>query len=431
MVKQGRLDPFLTPKREDMRIEEKVRIGEKMPYELPDGWKWVRLGSICEKITDGTHGSPKHVMQGVPLLTAKNITYGQLVFDDFDHTTQEELKIFEKRMGCKKGDVLLTIVGTIGKTAVVKEDLRVVFLRSVCIIRPTENLVDSNFLAYVLRSKTCQDQMVYKTKQVAQPGIYLREVRSLQIPFPPLEEQKRMVARIEELVNRVEEARRLKKVAREEAEKIMQSVLNKVFSRGEEDGWDKVMLKKIVYIRKDTLNPQEYPSEKFELYSIPAYHKNGMPEVKLGKDIRSVKVVVQPNDCLFGKLNPHLPKVWLVEPSKGRRQIASTELFPLVPKISKVVLPNFLFWFLKTSYIKDRMVRKVIGTTASRKRLSKDNVFDEPIRLPPLEEQKRIVAYLDRVSKIRDSLEKFQRVTEEELEELVPAILDIASKGEL
>ena len=211
----------------------------------------------------------------------------------------------------------------------------------------------------------------------------------------------------------------------------MQAALHKVFSRAEEEGWKWVKLEELVHIRNETINPQEHPDEEFELYSIPAYHKTGRPEIRFGREIRSAKVLVQPNDCLFGKLNPHLPKVWLVEPFKGRRQIASTELFPLAPKVKDLVLPSFLFWFLRTAYFKDRMIRKVIGTTQSRKRLSKDDVLEELISLPPLEEQRRIVAYLDKVSKTAESVRKLQQKTEEELEALVPAILDKAFKGEL
>jgi len=128
---------------------------------LPEGWRWVKLEEICVKITDGTHGSPKHTSSGIPLLSAKNIKDGKIEIENCNYTTEEEFMIFEKRIGCKKDDVLLTIVGTIGETAVVHEDLKAVFLRSVCILRPKVDLIDSSFLAYVLRSKETRKQMIF------------------------------------------------------------------------------------------------------------------------------------------------------------------------------------------------------------------------------------------------------------------------------
>ena len=188
-------------------------------------------------------------------------------------------------------------------------------------------------------------------------------------------------------------------------------------------GWKWVKLGSIIYIRKETINPQEYPEEEFELYSIPAYHETGKPEIKLGREIRSTKIIVYPNDCLFGKLNPHIPKVWLVEPFKGRRQIASTELFPLVPRGKGTILPEFLFWFLKTPYFRDRMVCKVIGTTGSRKRLSRNDVLEELIPLPPIEEQKRIVARIKELMSRIEEAKRLRKLAKEETEKIMQAAL--------
>ena len=106
--------------------------------------------------------------------------------------------------------------------------------------------------------------------------------------------------------------------------------------------WKWKKLGDVVYIRRETIKPQKSPEEEFELYSIPAYHKTGKPVIKLGKEIRSTKFLVYPEDCLFGKLNPHIPKVWLVGPFNGRKQIASTESFPLVPKTKNIMVDLFV-----------------------------------------------------------------------------------------
>jgi type I restriction enzyme S subunit len=174
------------------------------------------------------------------------------------------------------------------------------------------------------------------------------------LPFkdgkPDIEEQRRVVARVEEITARIEQAKKLKEEALKETEKIMQTALHQIFSKAEEKGWEKKRLESIAFIRKGTINPMDYPDEEFELYSIPAYHTSVEPEIKKGCEIKSSKVLVNPGDCLFGKLNPHVPKIWLVKPYNNRRQIATTEFFPIVSK-EKIITKNGSYLKMKSSKV--------------------------------------------------------------------------------
>ena len=164
--------------------------------------------------------------------------------------------------------------------------------------------------------------------------------------------------------------------------------------------WSRVKLDDVAFIRKGTVAPCDYRME-FELYSIPAFHATGIPEVKMGREIGSSKVIVHHGDCLFGKLNPRVPKVWLVGPSNERRQIATTEFFPIVSREGKSgekwLLPEFIFFMLKSPEFQARVVRKVLGTTASRQRLSPEDVTEERIPIASREEQSRVVARIVKI----------------------------------
>ncbi|MEM2998240.1 MAG: restriction endonuclease subunit S [Thermoproteota archaeon] len=413
MTRQAKLGDFR--KKEIYEATEDKEV--QGPYELPEGWRWVKLEDVAEIIMGQSPPSTTYNRNGAGL------PFYQGKADFGEKYPVPRIWCSEPSKIAEANDVLISVRAPVGPVNLCRE--KSCIGRGLAAIR-TKNHLNNFFLFYYLRS--IENKWVGKGSTFE--AIKKKDLENLLIPLPPLEEQERIVSRLNELVSRAEEAKRLRKQAREEAEKIMQAALNKVFSRAEE-GWKWVKLKEIVDIRQETLNPQDYPDEEFELYSIPAYHEKGKPEIKVGKEIKSTKIVVQPYDCLFGKLNPHLPKVWLVEPFKGRRQITSTELFPLIPKKENIILINFLFWFLRTPYFTERMVRKVIGTTGSRKRLSKNDVLEEPIPLLPLEEQKIIVSYLDKTKVTIESLEKLQQKTEEELEKLVPAILDKAFRGEL
>ncbi|MEM3027045.1 MAG: restriction endonuclease subunit S, partial [Thermoproteota archaeon] len=104
------------------------------------------------------------------------------------------------------------------------------------------------YVAFYLRKKETVNFAMSHITGTRQPRVILGDFLEFLIPLPPLEEQERIVSRLNELVSKAEEAKRLRKQAREEAEKIMQEALNKVFSRAEEEGWEWVKLNGLVLI---------------------------------------------------------------------------------------------------------------------------------------------------------------------------------------
>lgn len=85
-----------------------------------EGWKVEKLGDVCEKITDGSHAPPKGVAQSNYLmLSSKNVYDDFITYDDPRYLTEEQFQSENNRTKISEGDVLMTIVGTIGRVAVV------------------------------------------------------------------------------------------------------------------------------------------------------------------------------------------------------------------------------------------------------------------------------------------------------------------------
>ena len=150
------------------------------------------IAEVSEFVLDGTHGSPERAAAGVPVLSAQNITDGRLNYATGRYTTQAEYQAFNKRLSLRVGDVLLTIVGTIGRSAVIQETRPVVFQRSVAIIRPIASKVDSRYLYHVTRTAEFQRQLKKSSNQSSQAGVYLGRLKKLTIPLLPLSEQQRI-----------------------------------------------------------------------------------------------------------------------------------------------------------------------------------------------------------------------------------------------
>ncbi len=94
----------------------------KQTYKLPEGWIEVKLDDISKQIKDGSHNPPKSVNDGIPMLSAKNIENNNITFEDVRYISKDDFVYENQRTKIEKGDVLLTIVATIGRTVVISEN---------------------------------------------------------------------------------------------------------------------------------------------------------------------------------------------------------------------------------------------------------------------------------------------------------------------
>lgn len=156
-------------------------------------WKKVKLGECCDKITDGCHIKPKCVAKSQFLmLSSQNIKDNKLDLSDVSYLTFDDFERENHRTNIKAGDVLLTIVGTVGRTYLVKEnDVNFTLQRSVAVLAPKATL-DSSFLLYTLNN--LQFVLENEAHGCAQKGIYLKQLNQLLISIPDLAAQRRIAA---------------------------------------------------------------------------------------------------------------------------------------------------------------------------------------------------------------------------------------------
>ncbi len=178
-----------------------------VPFAIPEKWKWVNLHSTLKAISDGSHNPPPNVGHGVPVLSAKNVINGIIDTNSVTRwTTEEQWSIEDKKIHIQSGDVLLTIVGTIGRTAVVPNDCEKFMLqRSVCVMKPKE-CVNPEFLALILNSPSLFEWIMDHASGTAQKGIYLKTVKQIPSPLPSIEEQHRIVEKIKKLFEQIDSA---------------------------------------------------------------------------------------------------------------------------------------------------------------------------------------------------------------------------------
>lgn len=170
---------------------------DEIPYEIPSSWRWVRFSEVMD-VRDGTHDSPKYIETGIPLVTSKNISGGGLYFSNVKYISREDADKINEHSNVDTGDILFAMIGSIGNPVIVNKD-REFCVKNVALFKNYD------------KSKMCIEYVYwflyreqYIMKKVASGGVQsfisLKVFRNYLFPLPPFEEQKRIVAKIEELL---------------------------------------------------------------------------------------------------------------------------------------------------------------------------------------------------------------------------------------
>ena len=159
----------------------------------------MKIKDICTSVTDGSHNPPQGIEKSeYMMLSSKNIFDDEITFDEPRFLSEKDFEREHKRTQIAVGDVLLTIVGTVGRTAVVDEDMPAFALqRSVAVLHPKNDVCLPRFLMYALRGK--RTYIENRAKGVAQKGIYLKEVSDIDIYIPDISNQEIIINKLDKV----------------------------------------------------------------------------------------------------------------------------------------------------------------------------------------------------------------------------------------
>lgn len=201
------------------RLQQALVPAEEQPYEVPENWVWVRLGAFAETISKGTTpkgGSAAYVDEGVNFLRVENLTSeGYISHSKITHITEEMHENYLKRSILKANDLLISIAGSLGKSAIVREcDLPINTNQAIAFVRLFADKIDVNYIRNTIESPLINSVLTKQTKVTSIPNLTLEIIKDCPIPLPPFLEQQRIVERIEELFTKLDEAKeRLQEVA--------------------------------------------------------------------------------------------------------------------------------------------------------------------------------------------------------------------------
>ena len=178
----------------EKRGSEEVCIDDEIPYEIPSGWSWSRLGA-CLDVRDGTHDTPRYVSEGVPLVTSKNLSNGRIDFSTAKLISREDSQAINQRSKVNSGDIMYAMIGSIGNP-VLYQGTDEFSIKNMALFK---NVPDGMYMEYVYWFLVlAQEDMRKAPSGGVQAFVSLGYLRNYFIPVPPIAEQRRICDTIEQ-----------------------------------------------------------------------------------------------------------------------------------------------------------------------------------------------------------------------------------------
>ena len=224
--------------KERLLKEGRLKKGRKLPeldgepYELPVGWQWARLNDVYD-VRDGTHDSPKYVSKGFPLVTSKNLSSGRLDLSGAKFISEADHLKIQDRSKVDQFDILFAMIGSIGNPVIV--DIETDFsIKNVALFKYYSlDLSEPKYLCQYLVNVS--NEMRTKSAGGVQSFVSLGFLRGYPFPLPPLEEQKRIVAKVDQLMALCDELETRQKKQQQGRVRLNNAALDALFTAREPD----------------------------------------------------------------------------------------------------------------------------------------------------------------------------------------------------
>ena len=441
-------------------------IEDEIPFDLPEGWAWARLGTVAEAIGDGDHQPPPQTSFGVPFLVISNVSGGRLSFENTRFVGEEYFNQLPETRRPRNGDLLFTVTGSYGIPVLVDTDDKFCFQRHIAIVRPC--IISNRYIYIVLGSSYVKSICDDKATGTAQKTVGLATLRELLIPVAPYKEQMQIHTQAqvalhivdsissdkEDLLSIIEITKSkildlairgqlvpqdpndepasvlLERIRAEKEELIKQGKIKRdkkesVIFRGEDNSYYEKIGDKVENISDEI--PFELPDgwmwcrgrscfsgmestkpqgEFFDYIDIDAID-NRLHRIKTAKHLPASEAPSRASRAVkTGSVLFSLVRPYLENIALVEKThshcIASTGFY--VCNSNGILLPKFMFFLMISSYVVSGLNQYMKGDNSPS--ISKDNIESWLYPVPPMAEQKAICTKLKKVFNLIEKVEK-------------------------
>ena len=183
----------------EKRGSEEVCIDDEIPFEIPENWCWARMGSYLD-VRDGTHDTPKYVLEGIPLVTSKNLCNRKIDFSTAKFISREDHLAISLRSKVDAGDIMYAMIGSIGNPVLYNGNAEF-SIKNMALFKKIANGLDMEYVYWFLYLS--QDTMKKFASGGVQSFVSLGYLRNYWIPVPPIQEQHRIVTAIKQILPKI------------------------------------------------------------------------------------------------------------------------------------------------------------------------------------------------------------------------------------
>ena len=421
-------------------------IEDEIPFELPEGWEWTRLGFAFSHNTGKALNKSKTEGTMLTYITTSNLYWNRFEIDKLKSMPFTDAEV--EKCTVRKGDLLVCEGGDIGRAAIWNYDDEIRIQNHIHRLRAYIEL-NIEFYYHVFYLYKLTDMI--SGKGIGIQGLSSNQLHSIPIPLPPIQEQHRIIVKLNELLSFVDiiESDKtdlqttiqltkskildlairgklvpqnpddepasvlLDRIRAEKEELIKQGKIKRdkkesVIYKGDDnsyygdipDNWEVASISQLNYYQSSSVNPLLFPDEYFELFSVPNYDI-GIPEIVKGNEIGSTKQSVESKDVLLCKINPRINRVWTVTCVTEYKTIASSEWIVFR---NPFLYSPYVTIYLSSPLFRELLLTNVSGVGGSLMRAQPDSVKKYPVVIPPYEEQKRIADKVSQLFSLLDSI---------------------------
>lgn len=392
---------------------------------------WYKLNDVCD-VRDGTHDSPKYIQKGYPLVTSKNIVDGKIDISNVNYISEEDYIKINQRSKVDNGDILMPMIGTIGKPIVVKKEFNFA-IKNVALIKFNDNSkVLSKYVKYVLESSLFKKYIEKENRGGTQKFLSLSNIRNFRMPIPTIERQKKII-HILDKARLLIEKRQSQIIALDE---LTQSVFLEMFGDpvANSKGWDIAFCKDITKKIGSGSTPKggntSYKDSGISLIRSLNVHNNNFTYKDLafiddGQAEKLKNVEVQENDILLNITGASVARSCIVPndilPARVNQHVSIIRVKGNI--VSHIFLSN-----LFTNKIYQKYLWQIATSGgATREAITKQQIENLSIILPPLNLQNEFAYKIEQIEKQRTLMQS----SKVKLEGMYNSLLQKAFNGVL
>lgn len=401
--------------------------------KLPSDWKHVKISDIANVKSSKRIFANDYVEKGILFYRSKEIvelSRKREIKKDL-YISKERYSEIKQRFGVpKKGDILLTSVGTIGNAWIV-DDREFYYKDGNLTLIECSNLINNNYLNLFIQSPSFYQQISECISGTAYNALTIEKIKELVIALPPLEIQRTIVKKLQSVFGKLEQAEKELEEAKKTQLKIEQSLFNSLFSNKE--------YPQIKIVNETVINPPKSEVNDLgdiEVSFIPMAYVDDIMGKIIKQDKRKISEVrkgytyFRNNDVLFAKITPCM--------ENGKCAVASnlyngvgfgtTEFIVLRP--SKNLLSEYLHCILRSDKFRNDAKSNMTGT-AGQARVPKSYIEDYLIPFPSLDEQQKIIKRFNNTLNALNVVNNYIQDTKKDMKKLRQSLLQKAFSGEL